>query len=181
MKTEETPTCEIDRNLLVNCEKYKYPKTFSCGVRLIDSYYKSSLKRALKHENFSAIGAINPALEVVGFCTLTVSDIERALAQNGIDDTNLPLRIPVIRLVMIGVDEKYQGWGIGQKLLMEALKQAARIHQEIPIKGIYLDAAPNAVSFYEELGFKIIGEPDENQSTPMLIGIKVILKAIAAS
>lgn len=181
MRTEETPTCKIDRNLLVNFGKYKFSKTFSCGVDVIDSYYKSSLKRALKSENISAIGAIAPTLEVVGFCTLTVSDIAKALAQNSIDDTNLPSRIPVIRLVMLGVDGKYQGWGIGQTLLMEAFKQAARIHQEIPIKGIYLDAAPTAVSFYEELGFKIIDEPDANQSTPMLIGINVILKAIAAS
>jgi GNAT superfamily N-acetyltransferase len=181
MKTEETPACEIDSNLLANFEKYKYTKTFSCGVDVIDSYYKGSLKRALKSENINAIGAISPTLEVVGFLTITMSDIDKVMAQNGIDDTNLPSRVPVIRVIMFGVDGKYQGFGIGQKILWEAFKQAARVHKEIPIKGIYLDAAPNAVSFYEELGFKIIGEPDINQSTPMLIGIKVILRAIAAS
>jgi len=181
MKTDEMPTCEIDSNLLANFEKYKYFKTFSCGVNVIDSYYKGSLKRALKSENINAIGAIAPSKEVVGFCTLTLSDIDKAMAQNGINDSNLPSRVPVIRLVMLGVDVNYQGWGIGQQLLMEAFKQAARVHKEIPIKGIYLDSAPSAVSFYEELGFKKIDEPDINQSTPMLLGIKVILKAIAAS
>ncbi|ETF09014.1 GNAT family N-acetyltransferase [Pseudomonas koreensis] len=181
MRTEETPKCEIDRNLLVNFDKYKFSKTFSCGVDVIDSYYKGSFKRALKSENISAIGAIAPTLEIVAFCTLTVSDIDKTSAQNGIEDTNLPSRIPVVRLVMLGVDVKYQGWGIGQTLLMEAFKQAARVHKEIPIKGVYLDAAPTAVSFYEGLGFKIIDEPDTNQSTPMLIGINVILEAIAAA
>jgi GNAT superfamily N-acetyltransferase len=181
MKTEETPACEIDSNLLSNFDKYKYFKSFSCGVDVIDSYYKDNLKRALKSENVKAIGAISSTGEVVGFCTLTVTDIDKVTAQNGIDDTNLPRQVPVVRLVMLGVDRNYQGWGIGQRLLMETFKQAARVHKEIPIKGVYLDAAPNAVSFYEELGFKIIDEPDANQSTKMIIGIRVILRAIEAS
>ncbi|WP_413791987.1 MULTISPECIES: GNAT family N-acetyltransferase [unclassified Pseudomonas] len=181
MKTDEMPTCEIDSNMLVNFDKYTYPKTFNSNVGVINSYFKGSLKRALKSENINAIGAITPAKEVIGFCTLTLSDIDKAAAQAGIDDKNLPSRVPVIRLVMLGVDVNYQGLGIGQQLLMEAFKQAARVHKEIPIKGIYLDSAPNAVSFYEQLGFKPIDAPDINQSTPMLLGIKVILQAVAAS
>ncbi|MBC3338376.1 GNAT family N-acetyltransferase [Pseudomonas proteolytica] len=178
MKTDETPTCEIDGNLLANFDRYKYIKAFSCGEAVIDSYYKGSLKRALKSENINAIGAVAPTGEVVGFGTVTLADIAKATAQNGIKDTNLPSRVPVIRLVMLGVDKNYQGLGIGQKILAEAFKQAARIHKEIPIKGMYLDAAPNAVSFYEQLGFKKIDEPDINQSTPMLLGIKVILQVV---
>lgn len=180
MKTNGMPTCEIDGNLLANFEKYNYFKTFASGVDVIDSYYRGSLKRALKSENINAIGAIAPSGDVVGFCTLTLADIEKAIAKNAISDTNLPSRVSVIRLVMLGVDEKYQGLGIGQQLLMEAFKQAARVHKEIPIKGVYLDSAPNAVSFYEQLGFKKVSAPDMNQSTPMLLPIKVILKAIAA-
>lgn len=181
MKTDGMPTCEIDGNLLSNFEKYNYIKGFSSGVGVIDSYYKGSLKRALKSENINAIGAVVQTGEVAGFCTVTLADIERKLAQEALSDTNLPIKVPVIRIVMLGVDVNYQGLGIGQQLLMEAFKKAARVHKEIPIKGIYLDSAPNAVSFYEQLGFKKLAEPDVNGSTPMLLGIKVVLKAIAAS
>ncbi|MCU1740017.1 MULTISPECIES: GNAT family N-acetyltransferase [unclassified Pseudomonas] len=177
MKTDETLKCDIDSNMLDNFESYKFPKAFSCGEDVIDVYYKSNLKRALKSENVNAIGAISSAGDVVGFCTLTLSDIDRAKVRSVIPGSNLPSRIAVVRLVMLGVDKKYQGIGIGQRLLMNAFIQAVKVHKQIPIKGVYLDSAPSAVKFYESLGFKKIDEPDENQSTPMILGINAILKA----
>jgi len=181
MKTDRTPTYEIDSNLLAHFDKYKFSKAFNCGEPVIDTYYKSSLKRALKNENVNAIGAISSSSEIVGFCTLTLSDIDKTRTRSLIPGANLPSRVAVVRLVMLGVDKQYQGRGVGQRILMNALNQAAKVHRQIPIKGIYLDAAPNAVTFYESLGFQKMDDPDEHQSTPMLLGIHVILQAIAAS
>jgi GNAT superfamily N-acetyltransferase len=178
MKTEETPTCEIDGNLLANFANYNYPKDFDCGLEVINSYFKGNLKRALKSENVSGIGAISAAGDVMGFCTLTFCDIEKAKVRGAIPDSNLPASVAVMRLVMLGVDSKFQGLGIGRTLLKNALIQASKIHKQVPIKGLYLDAAPKAVKFYESLGFKKLCEPDEHGSTPMILGINVIMQAV---
>lgn len=176
MRTEETQTCDIDGNMLESFENYNYPKDFDCGLEVINAYYKGNLKRALKSKNVSCIGAISPTGDVAGFCTLTFSDIDRAKVRGTLPDSNLPASVAVMRIVMLGVDSKFQGLGIGQELLKNALIQAAMIHKQIPLKGVYLDAAPNAVSFYQELGFEILGEPDDYGSTPMILGINAIMQ-----
>lgn len=180
MKTEETPICEIDSNLLSTFESYTYLKDFDCRLDVVSDYYKGNLKRALKSENVKGIGAISQSGVVVGFCTLTLAHIDRDLARKGIKEPNQTPQIPVVRMVMFGVDKDFQGFGIGQQILRDALKQAVKVHAQVPIKGLYLDAAPNAVTFYESLGFKKLDEPDANNSTPMWIGIKVMLQAVNA-
>lgn len=50
--------------------------------------------------------------------------------------------------------QQYQGHGIGKVLLMEALKIMAKKNQ----KKVTLEAAFHAVSFYEKMGFQIVGD-----------------------
>lgn len=178
MKTEVTPAYEIDNNLLSTFDSYSLLKDFECGLVVMDEYYKSNLKRALKSENIRGIGAITSAGEVVGFGTLTLGHIDKALAKGVINKPNLPSRLPVVRMVMFGVDRRYQGFGIGQEILRHAFIQAVKVHREVPIKGLYLDAAPNAVTYYESLGFQKMSEPDATGGTPMLINIESILRSI---
>lgn len=177
MRSTETVECEIDRNLLATFEKYNFPKDFDCGLTKINEYFTEQLRRALRSENIKGIGAV-VGQDLLGYCTLTVSEIAREKAKPGLaKPTNLPKQVPVVRLVMLGVDKKLQKCGIGLALMKQALVETARLHLQIPVKGLYLDAAPGAVEFYTELGFKALGEPDEEQSTPMLLGMSVILEA----
>jgi GNAT superfamily N-acetyltransferase len=178
MGTKAIPAYEIDNNLQARFESYLYLKDFDCGLVMMDEYYKSNLKRALKSENIRGIGAINPASEVIGFGTLTLGHIDRALAKAAIKKSNLPSQLSVVRVVMFGVDRRYQGLGIGQEILRHSFIQAVKVHNEVPIKGLYLDAAPNAVSYYESLGFQYLSGPDIRGGTPMLISIEPILQAI---
>lgn len=180
MGTTETVACEIDSNLLATFENYNFPKDFDCGLPTINEYFTEQLRRALKSENFKGIGAV-VGKDLLGYCTLTVSEIAREKAKPGLDKpTNLPKQVPVVRLVMLGVDKRLQKCGIGLALMRRALVETAQLHNQIPVKGLYLDAAPGAVKFYTELGFQALSEPDEEQSTPMLLGMNAILEAYNA-
>ncbi|VVM86416.1 hypothetical protein PS862_02939 [Pseudomonas fluorescens] len=178
MGTKAIPAYEIDNHLQARFETYLHLKDFDCGLAMMDEYYKSSLKRALKSENIRGIGAINPASELVGFGTLTLGHIDRALGKAAIKKSNLPSLLPVVRMVMFGVDRRYQGLGIGQEILRHSFIQAVKVHHEVPIKGLYLEAAPNAISYYESLGFQSLSGPDVRGGVPMLISIEPILRAI---
>lgn len=178
MGTKAIQAYEIDNNLQARFESYLYLKDFDCGLVMMDEYYKSNLKRALKSENIRGIGAINLTGEVVGFGTLTLGHIDKTPAKAVIKKSNLPSQLSVVRMVMFGVDRRYQGLGIGQEILRHTFIQAVKVHREVPIKGLYLDAAPNAVSYYESLGFQALDGADAKGGTPMLISIEPVLQAI---
>lgn len=179
MPNEVTDSYVIDGNLLLNCDRYQFPKRFDCGVELINSYFKNSLKRSLRSENFAGIGAVTTSGAVVGFCTLALCSLDRDRVASNLEQANLPSQVSAIRLVMLGVDKGYQGRGVGRQLLRKAFMQALSVHRQIPIKGLYLDGAPGAVSFYETLGFKPLSQPDERRGTPMLLNIEALLGAVS--
>jgi len=62
---------------------------------------------------------------------------------------------------MFGVDETYQGRGLGRVLLADALKRAARVSEEIGLAVVILDvlddgdaeAVEKRYRFYEAFGF----------------------------
>jgi GNAT superfamily N-acetyltransferase len=144
---------------------------------MLDDYFKSKLKRALKSENVTGIGAINDKGELFAFCTLTFLILDKAKVHSHLDQGNQPSQVPEIKLSMLAVDARYQRQGIGAELLMIAFDQAITVHKTIPIKGMYLDAAPKAIQFYHSLGFKILDEADAEGTTPMFIPIKTMIAA----
>jgi len=174
-------TCKIDSNLLANYTKYNFYKGFDCTLEVINRYYQDNLKRALKSENVMGIGAVSEENNLIGFCTVTLCDLDKPRVRTFLPEGNVLPQVPVVKLAMLGVDSKYQGFGIGQKLLMKAFEQSLKVHSYIPIKGMFLDAAPGAVSFYESLGFEKLDDADDSGSTPMFLHIKYVKAAVQMS
>lgn len=61
--------------------------------------------------------------------------------------------VPVLRLARLGVDERVKGRGIGSLLLRAVLVLAKRMADDLGCAGVVVDAKPDAVAFYEKLGF----------------------------
>lgn len=180
MNVQETENYEVDHNLRENYASYTFPKTFSCGEAVLDDYFKTNLKRALKSENVTGIGAINDKGEVFAFCTLTFLILDKARIQTYLESGNQPNQVPAVKLSMLAVDVSRQKQGVGCELLMMAFDQAVTVHESIPIKGMFLDAAPNAVKFYQSLGFGDLGEVNADGTIPMFITIKMMIAAVSA-
>jgi ribosomal protein S18 acetylase RimI-like enzyme len=180
MSVQEIENYEIESNLRENHASYIFPKTFNCGEKVLDDYFKSNLKRALQSENVTGIGAVNDKGEVFAFCTLTFLILDKARIQGYLESGNQPNQVPAVKLSMLAVDVSRQKQGIGGELLMMAFDQAVTVHKTIPVKGMFLDAAPKAVKFYKSLGFGDLGEINSNGTVPMFIPIKVMISAVAA-
>jgi len=88
-----------------------------------------------------------------GFVTVAASEI----AVSDLPPTTrkkLPMYpLPVLRLARLAVDERYQGRGLGSALLRSILTLARRMSDELGCIGVVVDAKPDAVAFYEKLGF----------------------------
>jgi GNAT superfamily N-acetyltransferase len=61
--------------------------------------------------------------------------------------------LAVLRLGRLAVAESAQGRGVGKALLRFVLQLASRMAPEIGCVGVVVDAKPDAVGFYQALGF----------------------------
>jgi GNAT superfamily N-acetyltransferase len=157
-----------------------YPgnKKFDCGNDVINKYVRDSLKGSVKDGNCAAKALINAKTgELLGVCTYSAYSLEKKKLA-GVVSGSMPGEVGVVRLVMLGVATKEQKKGYGQDLLLEFFEQVKIIHDAMPVKGVYLDAAPDAVNFYLRLGFVELNEPPNAfGAQPMFIAIQHILAA----
>ncbi|RAZ01308.1 N-acetyltransferase [Enterobacter cloacae] len=159
---------------------FTYPgqKHFDCGNVVVNSFVRNSLKKNVKDGNCAAKILINvESGELLGVCTFTAYSLEKSKL-SGVVAGSLPNEIGVVRLVMLGVATKEQKKGYGQDLLLEFFEQVKIIHDALPVKGVYLDADPEAINFYARLGFVQLKEPPNMfGAVPMFLAIQHILAA----
>ena len=172
-------TCELV-SLNEQLSKFSFPKDFKCGSPLLDKFVnKGGLKRALQSENVDATGLIADG-HFAGYLTIKLGELDRARVKTFLKPpTNQPPQIPVVKILMIAVDERFQKLGMGTMLMAESFKKAIAVHKTVPIKGVYLDAAPGKVKYYEYFGFQALDEPGSDGTTPMFIAMAEVLDAMA--
>lgn len=153
-------------------------KSFRCGDETLDDYVTSgNLKRAIKSENLHATAMCNEQMELIGFMTVGYALIDKARVNT--TKGNQPKQLPVAKIFMIGVDESHQGRGLGTDLMLEAFTKAVTVHTNIPLKGVYLDAAPGKATFYSDMfGFEALEDEGANGTTPMYIPIENVIAAL---
>lgn len=103
-------------------------------------------------KTFVATREDDPA-SICGYYALTLAELEnRHLPEAW--RKKLPRRIPGVRLGRLAVDKKYQGKGLGELLLIDALKRAQRIYSEASGIGLFVDALDEqAAGYYQRFGF----------------------------
>ena len=120
---------------------------------------------------------------ILGFATVAASSLERANVPSAQLRTRLPgYPLPVLRLARMGVDVRAQRLGIGKALLGHVLRLALEQRERLGCVGVVTDAKPDAVSFYEKLGFQVLEGVREgllfSEPLPMFLGIETIARAL---
>jgi len=169
-------------NLNEALDEIKLPKTFNCGDTRLDKYINSgNLKRAIKSENLHATGIFDDAENLVAFMTVGFASLDKARVQS-LSKGNQPPLLAVAKVIMIAVDAAHQRRGLGTDLMLEAFEKAMTVHMTIPLKGIYLDAAPGKEDFYSDaFGFIALDAAGADGSTPMYIPIGDVIAAFSDS
>lgn len=93
-------------------------------------------------------------IRICGYYALTLAELEnRHLPEAW--RKKLPRRIPGVRLGRLAVDRQYQGKGLGELLLVDALTRARRIYAEAGGIGLFVDALDEqAAGYYRNFGFE---------------------------
>ena len=124
------------------------------------------------------------AERICGFATvnpgeLTADSIPKSLR------ARLPAYpLPILRISRLAVDERDQGSGIGRLLLRAMFELALDLRDRFGCMGVIVDAKPDAVGFYEGLGFMKLGVTsgdlgDRPEPIPMFLPVQKIAQAAA--
>ena len=135
---------------------------FSCGFQPIDNFFKKSLSEQTKQSLIVAYVAVADG-RVVGFYTLSAHMVQADVAQTLLGRTRSP-SVPAWYIKAVAVDLEWQGRGIGNALMIDAMRRAAALSEQAGAAAIVLDVLRDdgferRLQFYKALGFKPIDDP----------------------
>lgn len=156
---------------------------FSCGQNDLDRFFQhyAGQNQFKLHLSVTYVAVLNE--RVVGFATVAAGSLERASVPSVRLRKRLPAYpLPVVRLARLGVDRRAQGHGIGQALLRHVLSIGVHQRDSVDCVGVVTDAKPDAVAFYENLGFErlaVVGEGLlHGEPTPMFLPVESVVATL---
>ena len=134
---------------------------FDCGITLIDEWLSTRSRSAEKQGTAVAYVTYAESGELAGFYSLSAHAMERSNIAGGWLQRNVPERVPMILLGMLGVDRRFQGEGLGRKLLHDTVIRSLNISSELGARALIVDPVDSAAArFYENNGFQHIPESE---------------------
>ncbi|BDR52161.1 hypothetical protein KIM372_00680 [Bombiscardovia nodaiensis] len=95
--------------------------------------------------------------KLAGLYTLSAYSVERQSVKGGWLQRNTPRQIPVVLLGILGVDQDFQGQGLGWRLLQDALRRALSVSEHLGARALLVEPYnETARSFYEHFGFQVV-------------------------
>lgn len=130
---------------------------FQSGNELLDAYFHYQAKQDVKRKLAACFVLVNEDHVVKGFYTLSNAGIPREVVPDEIKN-KLPktyTSLPTTLLGRLAVDRKYSGQGLGELLLLDALKRSydTSVNSVASMAVIVDPIDENAVRFYKKYGF----------------------------
>lgn len=142
---------------------------FSCGTEPLDNYLKTQARKAIE-KKLAAVFVYTDGSKIAGYYTLSsfavkLDEIPEALAKKL---TRMPL-VPATLIGRLARSIEFRGKGIGEILLIDALKRAYRNSKEVASWAVIVDAKDGeAVAFYKRFGFVEFPTVEVRLFLPML-------------
>jgi GNAT superfamily N-acetyltransferase len=126
---------------------------FDCGeAALNDFLLRQAGQQQRRGFGKTYVAVAEDGVSVAGFVTVSAGQIAAASLPS---QSKLPrYPAPMLRIGRLAVDARQQGKGIGQDLLVFALRLAVEFSQQVGLYAVVVDAKhDNAKAFYMKLGF----------------------------
>ena len=116
---------------------------------------------------------------ILGFVTVSAAHLEVGALPEKLRRKLPTYPLPVLRFARLAVADVAQGLGVGRVLLRAAFTLAWRMADDFGCVGLLVDAKPEAVGFYDTLGFRALGHGkgglgDRPEPTPMFLELNAI-------
>lgn len=144
---------------------------FSCGHDSLDAFIKTYASQNQKSGINQTFVALKPGdLTVQGYYSLAAGSVK---LEHLTDEQRKGLPrypIPVALLGRLAVDKRAQGQGLGEHLLLDALRRVDQTAKEIGIHAIEVDAIDeSAKRFYLKYGFTELRDDPRHLYLPMKV------------
>jgi GNAT superfamily N-acetyltransferase len=91
--------------------------------------------------------------KIAGFVTVSSGELAAETLTKALRRRLPAYPVPILRLARLAVDKRFQGHGIGRLLLRAMLELALEMRDRVGCIGVVVDAKPEAVDFYADMGF----------------------------
>ncbi|HWE84630.1 MAG TPA: GNAT family N-acetyltransferase [Terracidiphilus sp.] len=150
------------------CSRHDRAKFF-CGVAELDAYIQTQAGQDLKRR-LAAVNVLTADGETIaGYFTLSASSIHPTKIPQEFARKLPRSPLPVTLLGRMAVSEPLQGRGLGDFLLVSALKAALSACGEVASWAVIVDAKAGARSFYLKRAFISMLDPPERLYLPMSV------------
>ena len=143
-------------------------KAFDCGVPALNNYLQ---KQAMQHakSGVSRTFVVSDDNKIQGFYSLSMGSLDKSLLPQKLQKKFPHHPLPIVRLGRLAVDTKYQGQGLGKRLLAHALQKCYLLSKEIGMLAVAIDAKDQqARDFY--LQFEFDSLPEQELTLWLLVG-----------
>lgn len=133
-------------------------QSFDCGRHELNDWLRQV---ARQHQEKGLSRTYVATLEnapdsICGYYALTLTELDSSNLSEAWRK-KMPRRIPGVKLGRLAVDKKFQGKGLGDLLLVDALTRPLRIYREAGGIGLIVDAIDEqAASYYRRFGFESV-------------------------
>jgi ribosomal protein S18 acetylase RimI-like enzyme len=141
-------------------------KNFNCGKQLLDDYLHKQAKQDVKRKLSACFVLIeNESKRIKGYYTLSSTAIQKDLLPEEITKKLPPnyKNLPATLLGRLAVDNSFQGQGLGELLLIDALKRSYDTSvTSVASMAVIVDPLDDAaIKFYKKYGFILL--PDSGK------------------
>ena len=129
---------------------------FTCGEDTLDKYIQKQVSQDLRRKLCTCFVLVDENSEVVGYYTLSSFSLDRDEIPEEVRRKMPPAYkdLPMILLGRLAVAESQKGNGLGELLLVDALKRSYDISSsEIGAIAVVVDPINDSETFYEKYGF----------------------------
>jgi GNAT superfamily N-acetyltransferase len=142
---------------------------FDCGKAALNEWLARTARQHQEKDISQTFVAVDPATpgKVLGFYALSACEVATEELPPALS-ARLPRRAGGIRLGRLAVDVSVQRQGLGQLLLMDAIRRACAVRQHIGVLALFVDAKDDdAAKFYIRYGFVALPEATATLVLPL--------------
>ena len=142
---------------------------FSCGEPALDSYLQRQASRDVRRRVAQVFVAIGDAPgKIAGYYSLSAASFEKDELPAALAKRLPHYPVPAAVLGRLAVDRARQGRGLGETLLLDAIRRVVRASTTIAVHAIIVDAKNGrARAFYERYGFRAFASEPRRLFLPL--------------
>jgi len=150
--------------------------SFDCGEEALDRYFKTQATQDIRRRVANCFVAVESSSgAVAGYYTIASASIPFVDLPPE-ESKRLPRypTLPAVRIGRLAVDRRFQGRGLGEILLLDAMRRSLRLPPAV--YALVVDAKNDrAVAFYQRYGFRIFASQPRTLFLPMATAEKALL------